>query len=111
MENQEILNKTKDALSPFETENLIKFVRELSFSYLISHPWLLLILLIILFYAIIKRSKFVLLFLFTFISLSVLIKYTLPASGELNLSSLLPFVGGGLAIGGVLIYFIFIQSE
>jgi len=111
MEKQEILNKTKEALTPFETENLVKFVKGLSFSTVLGNPWMLAILAIVLFYAIIKRSKFVLLFLFAFISLMLLIQYTLPAEGALTLSSLLPFVGGGLVIGSVLIYFIFIKTE
>ena len=111
MEKQEILNRTKDVLSPFETENLVKFIKGLTVSAVLGNPWMLAVLVIVLFYAIIKRSKFVLLFLFTFISLMFLIQYTLPAEGELTLSSLLPFVGGGLAIGSVLIYFTFIRSE
>jgi hypothetical protein len=111
MEKQEILTKTKDALSPFETENIVKFVKHLSFTTVIGNPWLIGILVIVLFYAIIKRSKFVLLFLFTFISLMFLIQYTLPESGEFTLSTLLPFVGGGLAIGSVLIYFTFVKTE
>jgi hypothetical protein len=111
MEKQEILNRTKDALSPFETENLVKFIKGLTVSTVLGNPWLLAALAIILFYAIFKRSKFVILFLFTFFSLMLLIQYTLPAEGELTLTSLLPFVGGGLAIGSVLIYFIFIKSE
>jgi hypothetical protein len=111
MEKQEILNRTKDALSPFETENLVKFVKGLTVSAVLGNPWMLAILAIVLFYAIFKRSKFVLLFLFTFFSLTVLIQYTLPAEGEFTLTSLLPFVGGGLAIGSVLIYFTFINTE
>jgi hypothetical protein len=111
MEKQEILNRTKDVLSPFETENLVKFIKGLTVSAVLGNPWMISVLAIILFYAIIKRSKFVLLFLFTFISLMFLIQYTLPAEGEFTLSSLLPFVGGGLAIGSVLIYFTFIRSK
>jgi hypothetical protein len=111
MEKQEILNRTKDALSPFETENLVKLVKGLTFSAVLGNPWMLAVLVIVLFYAIFKRSKFVLLSLFTFISLIFLIQYTLPAEGSFTLTTLLPFVGGGLAIGSVLIYFIFIKTE
>lgn len=111
MEKQQILDKTKEVLTPFETENIVKFVRELSFSTVIGNPWMMAILAVVLFYAVIKRSKFVLLFLFTLFSLMLLIQYTLPASGEFNLTSLLPFIGGGLVIGSVLIYFIFIQGD
>lgn len=111
MEKQEILNKTKEVLTPFETENMVKFIKNLTVSAVLGNPWMLAILAIVLFYAVIKRSKFVLLFLFTFISLMLLIQYTLPAEGDFNLSSLLPFIGGGLVIGGVLIYFTFITGD
>ena len=111
MENQDIIAKTREALSPFETENIVKFVKHLSFSNVFGNPWMLAILLIVFFFAIIKRSKPVLLFLFTLISLMCLIHYALPESGDLAWSSLLPLVGGALVIGSVLIYFIFIKSE
>ena len=111
MENADIINKTKDVLSPFETENIVKFVKGLSFETIFSHPLVLGIILVIVFYAIVKRSKFILLFLFTCISVAALLHYTLPEDGELTVSSLLPFAGGGVAIGAVLIYFGFIKSE
>ena len=111
MENQQILDKTKDVLTPFETENIIKFIKGLTLSSIIGNPWLLAILVVVLFYAVIKRSKVVLLSIFTLFCLILLIQYTLPAKGEMTLSSLLPFVGGGLVIGSVLIYFIFIQGD
>ena len=111
MEKQEILDKTKYVLSPFETQNIIKFVKGLTFSSVLGNPWMLAILAIVLFYAVIKRSKFVLLSLFTFFALILLIQYTLPTGEDFTLSSLLPFVGGGLVIGSVLIYFIFIKGD
>ena len=111
MENQDIIAKTRDALAPLETENIVKFVKHLSFSTVIGNPWVVAILLIVFFFAIIKRSKPVLLFLFTLLSLMCLIHYTLPESGDLTWSSLLPLVGGSLGIGSVLIYFIFIKTE
>lgn len=111
MEKQVILDKTKEVLSPFETEHIVKFIRELTVSKVIGNPWMLAILAVVLFYAVIKRSKFVLLFLFTLFTLMLLIQYTLPATGDLNLTSLLPFMGGGLVIGSVLIYFIFIKGD
>jgi hypothetical protein len=112
MEKQELITKTKDALTPFETENVIKFMQSLSLKSAMENPWLIGAFLIIFFYAVIKRSKFVLLTLFSVISLMVLIRYTFPPPGdELNLSSTLPFVGGGLLIGGVLLYFNFVKTE
>jgi hypothetical protein len=111
METANIISKTKEVLSPFETENIIKFVKGLTLATIFTNPLILGLLLVVLFFAVIKRSKFLLLFLFTCFSVVALIHYTLPESGDMKLSSLLPFAGGGVAIGAVLIYFGFIKSE
>ena len=111
MEKTEIINKTKEVLSPFETENIVKFLKGLSFDTIFGHPLFLGFLLIVFFFAVFKRSKFLLLFLFTCFSVAALLHFFLPESGEMTLSSLLPFAGGGVAIGAVIIYFGFIQGE
>jgi uncharacterized membrane protein len=111
MEKTEIIDKTREVLSPFETENIVKFIKGLSFSNIFSHPLFLGLLLILFFFAVYKRSKFLLLFLFSCISVAALLHFFLPESGEMTLSSLLPFAGGGVAIGAVIIYFGFIKSE
>jgi hypothetical protein len=109
MEKTEIINKAKEVLSPLETENIIKFLKGLNFNSIIGNPIILGLFLLLLFYAVIKRSKFILLFLFTCISVAALIHYTMPESGVMSLSTLLPFAGGGVAICAILIYFGFIK--
>lgn len=112
MEKQELLDKTKDTLAPFQTDHIISFVKNLTLKSAMENPWVIAVFLIIFFYAVIKRSKFVLLTLFTGISLMVLLRYTFPAGGdELSLSSTLPFVFGALLIGAVVLYFNFIKTE
>jgi hypothetical protein len=111
MEKEQIISRTEEILSPFETENIIRFVKELSFKTVMDNPWILGLLVVVFFFAIIKRSKFVLLFLFTLLSLMALVQYTLPQGGELTVTSFLPFAFGCLGIGAVLIYFIFIKVE
>jgi len=112
MEKQELINKTKETLAPFETEHIVQFVKNITLKSVMGNPWIIGAILIIFFYAVIKRSKFVLLALFTVISLMVLMRFTFQAHGdELSLSSTLPFVFGGVAIGAVIIYFSFIKSE
>jgi len=111
MEKTEIIDKTKEVLSPFETENIVKFIKGLSFDTIFGHPIFLGILLVVFFFAVIKRSKFLLLFLFTCVSVAALLHFFLPESGEMTLSSLLPFAAGGVAIGAVIIYFGFVKSE
>jgi hypothetical protein len=63
--------------------------------------------------AIVKKSKTILLTIFTAIALMFLMHYTLPADAgaELSLKSTIPFAFGGLAIGAALIYFMFIKGE
>jgi hypothetical protein len=111
MEKQEIIAKAQEVLTPFETDNIVKFVKELSFTTVMGNPWMLALLVIVFFFAIIKRSKLVLLFLFTLLSLMALVHYSLPAGGELTVTGFLPFAAGCLSIGAVLIYFIFIKTE
>lgn len=112
MEKGTILQKTIETLSPFETENMVQFFRQLTVKSAITNPWFVAIFLLIAFYAIVVRSKFVLCVLFTAVSLLILLRYTLPAQGDsLSLSSTLPFAFGGFAIGAVLIYLYFIKTE
>jgi hypothetical protein len=112
MEKQELITKTKETLSPFETENVIKFLQHLTLKSAMENPWLIGGFLIIFFYAVIRRSKFVLLALFSIIAVMVLVRFAFPPKGdELNLSSTLPFIFGGLLIGGVLLYFNFVKTE
>jgi len=111
MEKEQIIIRTREALSPFETEQLIKFLKELSIKTIFENPLILGILVVVFFFAVIKRSKFVLLFLFTLLTLMALVRYTLPLGAELTAMTLLPFAFGCLAIGAVLIYFIFIRVE
>lgn len=111
MEKERMLEKTREVLTPFETENLVSFIKNISFQSFKDHPWLILVFLAIFFYAVIRRSRFLLLFLFTFFSILLLIRYTLPETGELSVKALLPLAAGGLCIGGVIIYFSFIKSE
>jgi hypothetical protein len=112
MEKHDLLEKTKETLAPFQTEQIIHYLKNLTLKSAMENPWFIAIFLIIFFYAVIKRSKFVLLTLFTAISLMVLMRYTFPSGGdELSLSSTLPFVFGALLIGVIVIYFNFIKTD
>lgn len=113
MQKEELLRKTEQAVSPFETQNIFNFVKNLTFKSAMENPWIIGIFLVIFFYAVVKRSKPVLLFLFAAISIMLLVRFTLPQieGNELTLSSTLPFAFGGLIIGGVLIYFSFIKGD
>lgn len=112
MEKSVLIDKAKDTLAPFQTEHIINYVKSLTLKSAMENPWIISAFLILFFYAVIKRSKFVLLTLFTVISLMILMRYTFPAGGdELSLSSTLPFVFGALLIGVVVIYFNFIKTD
>ena len=114
MEKQQIIETAKDKLAPLETGNIFDFIQNLSPQTVTDHPLVIVIFLIIGFYAFIKRSKFVLLFLFAAISIILLVRFTLTpdvVGGDLSVAAALPFVGGGLAIGGALIYLTFIKQD
>ena len=112
MDTSALLQKAAQKLTPFETENLVNAARHLTVKGALSNPWFVCGFLIVAFYAVVRRSKFVLATLFTTISLLLLLRYTMPTEGDsLNLSSTLPFAFGGLAIGAFLIYLYFIKTE
>jgi hypothetical protein len=112
MEKTSIVQKTIETLTPFETANVMQFVRHLTVKSAITNPWFVGIFLVISFYAIVVRSKFVLCTLFTAAALLALIHYTIPTEGDaMTLTSTLPFAFGGIAIGAVLIYLYFIKTE
>jgi hypothetical protein len=112
MTKQELLLKLQEILIPLETDNLVTYFRTLTFEKALRNPWLLGFFVVILFYAVIKRSRGVLLLLFFVVSVSALLAHTLPRPGEdFTPTSLLPLAGGSLCIGAVLIYFVFIRGE
>lgn len=112
MEKQELLTKTKETLSPLETENLIQFFQAKTLQSILDSPLVLAAFVLVLFYTVIKRSKFMLLFLFTLLSLILLVRYTFPSpDNALDIHSTVPFVSGLLCIGAVLLYFIFVKTE
>lgn len=112
MEKQELLVKTKESLSSLETDNFVHFFQETTLQTILDNPLVLIALILVLFYALIKRSKFMLLFLFGTLSLLFLIRYTMPSPDKLlDLNHSLPFVGGCMGIVAVILYFMFIKSE
>jgi hypothetical protein len=112
MDKQGLVEKTTETLRPFETSNLIDTVQHLSITQIFSHPVVLISIIAIFFFGVIKRSKPVLLSLFSLFCLAVIMRFAMPASGEdLSVSATLPFIGGGLLIGGVVIYFSLVKSD
>ena len=112
MEKAQFLQKATEAMAPFETAHIMQFLRALTVKTALANPWFIGIFLVISFYAVVVRSKFVLCAIFTALSLLILIRYTMPAeSDSLALSTTLPFAFGALAIGGFLIYLYFIKTE
>jgi hypothetical protein len=114
MEKQQLLEQAQEKLSPFETGNIVEFIQHLTLKSAMEHPLLITIFLAFALYAVITRSKFVLLFLFAAISIMLLVRYTLSpemVGGGLTIGSTLPFAAGALAIGGALIYLTFIKHD
>ena len=113
MEKEAMLDKAKSTLAPFETENIINFLKHVTLKSAMENPLVIAIFLVFFFFAVVKRSKPVLLTLFSVIAIMFLVRFTLPADAEneLTLSSTLPFAFGGLAIGAALIYFMFIKGD
>jgi len=112
MDKEHIISRTQDVLKPFETHNVITFIHDLNAKTLTDNPKVTLLLIVVFAYALWRWSRVVLLFLFTLLSLSLLVKYTLPpSSSELSVTSTLPFVLGCMGVASVLLYFIFIRAD
>ncbi len=111
MEKQELIDKTAEALRPFETQNLMTTIQHLTLHQIFTNWAFLLITCGLIFFGIYKRSKTVLLTVFFLLALIVMVRFALPAPGEeLGLKTVLPFVGFGLGIGAVIVYFSFIKE-
>ena len=112
MEKQQFLDKTAETLRPFETGNLMTTIQNLSLEQIFTHPAVLIAIVAIFFLGVVKKSKTVLLTLFSMIGAIVILRYAMPAPGDdLSLKSLIPFAFGGVLIGGVVIYFSLIKSD
>lgn len=112
MDKQQLVDKTTETLRPFETANLIDTLQHLNVKQVFSHPVVLIVLVAIFFFGVVKRSKPVLLSLFSLFCVAVIIRYAMPAPGDdLSMSSMFPFIGGGLLVGCVVIYFSLIKSD
>jgi hypothetical protein len=111
MEKQHVIDKTVEVLRPFETSNLMTTMQTLTLAQIFSNPVVLIIIIGALFFGVLKKSMPVLLTLFLLIAMIIFMRFAMPAPGqELTLSSILPFVGAGVTIGGVIIYFTMIKS-
>jgi len=111
MEKQQLIEKTTEILRPFETSNMMTTIQTLTLAQIFSNPIVLIVITGVLFFGVLKKSLPVLLTLFFLIAIIVFMRYVMPAPGEeLALSSVLPFVGAGVLIGGVIIYFTMIKS-
>jgi hypothetical protein len=111
MDKQQMIEKTTETLRPFETSNLMATMQSLTLAQIFTNPVVLIIIIGVLFFGILKRSTPVLLTLFFLIAMIVFMRYAMPPAGqELTLSSIGPFIGFGVAIGGVIIYFSMIKS-
>lgn len=111
MEKQEMIEKTTEVLRPFETQNLMTTIQNLTLQQIFTNWVFLLITCGLIFFGIYKKSKAVLLSVFFLLALIVMVRYAMPAPDEeLGMKTILPFVGFGLGIGAVLVYFSFIKD-
>lgn len=111
MDKQQLIEKTTETLRPFETSNLMATMQSLTLAQIFTNPVVLIIIIGVLFFGILKQSKPVLLTLFFLVAMIVFMRYAMPPPGqELTLSSIGPFIGFGVAIGGVIIYFTMVKS-
>ncbi len=110
MDKQQLAEKATETLRPFETQNMMQSIQTLSLHEFFTNPLVMTMVLGLFFFGVWKRSTPVLLTLFFLIAMIVVMRYLMPAPGqELSMSALLPFIGGGLVIAGIIIYFSMIK--
>ena len=86
-------------------------IQNLTLEQIFSNWIFLLVTIGIIFFGIYKKSKVVLLTVFFLLGLIVMVRFAMPAPGEeLGLKSIIPFLGFGLGIGGVIVYFTFVKD-
>lgn len=111
MDKQQLAEKATETLRPFETRNLMDTIQNLTLHDIFTNPVILITILAILFFGIYKRSMPVILTLFALIAFIVVMRFLMPPPGEeMTMKSLFPFVGAGVTIGGIIIYFSMIRS-
>lgn len=111
MDKEQLVDKTVEVLRPFETQNLMTTIQNLTLQQIFSNWIFLLITFGLIFFGIYKKSKTVLLTVFFLLALIVMIRFAMPAPDEeLSMKSILPFIGFGLGIGGVVVYFSLVKD-
>lgn len=112
MDKQQLVEKTTETLRPFETSNILDVIQHVTMQQLLAKPILLIIIAALFIFGIVKRSKLVLLTLFALFGMIVIIRFAMPPPGEeVALGSLVPFIGCGVVIGAVIVYFTLVKSE
>jgi len=112
MDKQQLVEKATETLRPFETSNVISTMQHMTIKSVFSHPAVLFFIFAVFFFGVVRRSKPVLLTLFMLLGLIVIMRFAMPTPGnDLSMSSMLPFIGGGLVVGGVIIYFSLIKTD
>jgi len=112
VDKQQLVEKTTEVLRPFETGNLMNTLQTLNLKDIFTNPVVMIVVVGLLFFGVIRKSKTVLLTLFTLIGLIIIVRYAMPPPGEeISMKSLIPFAFGGVLIGGVIIYFSLINSD
>ena len=112
MDKERMIVEANQVLQPFETQNVIAFLKELSMQTVTDNPKVTFLIFLAFLYGLWRWSRFVLLFVFSLLSFIMLIRYALPPPGtELTVNSTLPFVLGSMGVASVLLYFIFIRTD
>ena len=112
MDKQQLVEKTAEALRPFETSNLITTIQHLSIKQIITHPVVLVLMAVILFFAVVRRAKAARIALIVLPCLALIARYGMPEPDvKFTILSMAPLIGGGVFIAAVIIYYVFIKTD
>lgn len=112
MDKQQLIDTTTEILRPLETANLIQTVQNLTLHTIITNPIIISAIALFFFMGVIKKSRPVLFMIFALMVVVILLRYAMPAPGaNLTVMESLPFFGGAILVGGVLLYYTFIKTD
>lgn len=103
-----------DFFSNFQTQNVMEFLENIRLGELITEPWFLIVMVVIALFCLLFKLRLLFTTVVTITGFSFLLSYTLERGTDLdglNNPTLLIFIGGGAAMVGLAIYFLFIRGE
>lgn len=104
----------QDFFSKFQTENVMEMIENMQIGDLIYEPWFLITMATLALLCLLLKLRLLFATIVGITGFAFLLSYTMEKGTELeglNNPTLLAFIGGGAALVGIIIYFLFIRGD